>query len=229
MLELCLRPSDTQSEQDWLRAPNPMAMSTLAKSGGSGIWSSCSPTAILSPIIAQDLIGRLGHPRPQPRGAASAQGADADERAVGQRAQRHHGQGRSTHCARHRRGGARRGRVGPVPRPNRSMARFNDVPVLHQGVNTINCSDPDWNDTVRGASRRHSWSRRTEFSFRQLKTPTVGCSGFPLTRRHLHVTLSCTSGRESGARRRGKRRRTHGTLVQRRVGLTAWGRRHPRH
>ena len=57
---MCLRPSDTQSEQDWLRAPNSMTMSTLAKSGGSGTWSSCSPTAILSTIIAQDLIWRLG-------------------------------------------------------------------------------------------------------------------------------------------------------------------------
>ena len=60
MLELCLRPSDTQSEQDWLRAPNSMIMSTLAKSGGSGTWSSFSPTAILWTIIAQDLMWRLG-------------------------------------------------------------------------------------------------------------------------------------------------------------------------
>ena len=60
MLELCLRPSDTQSEQDWLRAPNSMTMSTLAKSGGSGTWSSFSPTAILWTIIAQDLMWRLG-------------------------------------------------------------------------------------------------------------------------------------------------------------------------
>ena len=57
------------------------------------------------------------HPRPQPRGAAPAKGADADERAVGQRAQRHHGQDRSTHRARHCGGRTRRRGAGSIPGP----------------------------------------------------------------------------------------------------------------
>ena len=58
---------------------------------------------------------RPTHTRPQPRGAAHAKGAGADECAVGQCAERHHGQDRPIDRARHRRGRAGRGGAGEVP------------------------------------------------------------------------------------------------------------------
>ena len=58
---------------------------------------------------------RPTHPRPQPFGATHAKGADANERAVGQCAERHHGQDRPVDRARHRRGRAGRGGAGAVP------------------------------------------------------------------------------------------------------------------
>ena len=68
---------------------------------------------------------RATHPRPQPRGAAHAEGADADERAVGQRAEQHHGQDRSVDRPRHCRGRTRRRGFGRVPRPPLQGGRGN--------------------------------------------------------------------------------------------------------
>ena len=82
------------------------------------LWTVARRVPVAGRALPDALVrapARPTHPRPQPRGTAHAKGAGADECAVGQCAERHHGQDRAIDRARHRRGRAGRGGAGEVP------------------------------------------------------------------------------------------------------------------